>query len=223
MNEMTVDELVAKLKSGAKVALLVRHAERPKMDPDDPSFGDALELTAEGVRTARLLGEKLRDFRDDAQFYASPLVRTRMTASLIAAGMGLANAEIPVDALLGNDSFYFEDPREVLEVFKPENFFNACFEYFRLAHQRGFRELYRATDDFERWLMERMSSRLFVVATHDLYIAAFLYARKAVEEFTRENWVRFLDAGAIIVEKNGSRSYALVRTGLSTGICGVKV
>ena len=42
MTEMTIEELVGEIRRGARVALMVRHAERPKMDPDDPTFGDAL-------------------------------------------------------------------------------------------------------------------------------------------------------------------------------------
>lgn len=48
MQEMTLEDLKDELRRGARVALLIRHAERPKMDPDDPTFGDALELTYEG-------------------------------------------------------------------------------------------------------------------------------------------------------------------------------
>lgn len=221
MLEMTIEELAEEIRRGNRAMLLVRHAERPKMDPDDPSFGDALALTYEGVRTARKLGEKLKEFKDSVQFYASPLTRTRMTAECIAEAMGVEKPQIPTDELLGNGSFYYDDPAQVLDVFKPKNFFPACFEYFQTAHQRGFRELYQATDEFEAWLDARFTERLFVVATHDLYVAAFLYARKAVEEFTRENWLCFLDGGAIIVAPDGTRRYALIRSGLSTGIVGV--
>ena len=221
--EMTIDEFAAELRRGSRAILMVRHAERPKMDPDDPTFGDALPLTDEGVRTARILGERLRDFAADVQFYASPLRRTRMTAAMIAEGMGVKDPEIPTDDLLGNGSFYYEDPAEVLDVFRPQNFFPACFEYFATARQRGFRELYAATEEFERWLLGRFSRRLFLVATHDLYIAAFLKAKGAVDEFTRDNWTRFLDGGAILFSPDGSRRYVLVRAGLSEGICGVAV
>ncbi len=220
MQEMTIEELIGEIRNGARVALMVRHAERPKMDPDDPTFGDALELTYEGTRTAKKLGAMLAAFAGDVQFAASPLTRTRMTAECIAEGMGVAGPEIPTDELLGNGSFYYDDPAEVLEVFKPKNFFPACIEYFHTAHQRGFRELYAATDEFEKWIDARWKSRLFVISTHDLYIAAFLYARK-VGEFSKENWTRFLDGGAIIDGTDGKRRYALVRTGLSTGIVGV--
>ena len=220
MTEMTIEELVGEIRRGARVALMVRHAERPKMDPDDPTFGDALELTYDGTRTAKRLGAMLGEFAGDVQFYASPLTRTRMTAACIAEGMGVPDAPVPTDELLGNGSFYYDDPAEVLDVFKPKNFFPACIEYFRTAHQRGFRELYAATDEFEKWIDARWKSRLFIISTHDLYIAAFLYARK-VGEFSKENWPRFLDGGAIIDGADGRRRYALVRTGLSTGIVGV--
>ena len=219
---MTISEIADELRRGTRVILQVRHGERPKMDPDDPTFGDALELTYEGCRTARRLGEMLAEFRDDVQFCASPLTRTRMTAELIAEGMGIAGAAIPTDERLGNGSFYYDDPAEVLDVFKPSNFFPACFEYFATGRQRGFRDLHAATDALEGFLLANMSRRLFVVSTHDLYIAAFLSARGAVGEFTRANWLRFLDGGAILVGADGSRRYALVRAGLSDGIVGVR-
>ncbi|MGN0833853.1 MAG: HAD-IA family hydrolase [Kiritimatiellia bacterium] len=220
MQEMTLEEIKEELRRGSRVALLMRHAERPKIDPDDPSFGDVLALTYEGCRTARKFGTLLAEFKDDVQFYASPLNRTRMTAACIAEGMGVPDAAIPTDELLGNGSFYYADAREVLEVFKPNRFFTACEEYFATGEQRGFRNLFAATDAFERWIAVNFKKRLFVITTHDLYVAAFLTARQA-GVFTRENWVRFLDAGAIVVRPDGTRRYALVRTKLSTGIVGV--
>jgi len=219
--EMTLDDIAGELKKGTRVILQVRHAERPKMDPTDPTFGDALHLTAEGARTARILGERLREFADDVQFYASPLTRTRETAALVAEGMGIENVVIPTEEKLGNGSFYYADASIVLDVFKPENFFPACFKYFKTGKMRGFRELHEATDALEQWLVEKFTKRLFVVATHDCYIAAFLAARQAYGPFSRDNWPRFLDAAALLIDPDGTRRYAMVRTGLSTGIVGV--
>ncbi len=221
MNEMTINELVAELRKGMRVILQVRHAERTKIDPDDPTFGDAVAITPEGIRTSLLFGEKLRDFAGSVQFCASPLLRTRMTAEKIAEGMGLADCEIPTDGRLGNESFYYDDPAQVLDVFRPENFFKASFEYMETGRQRGFKNLYTATDALEAWLFDHFRKQLFIVVTHDLYIASFLVARRAVAKFSRETWTRFLDSGAILVAPDGSRRYALVRAGLSDGICGV--
>lgn len=221
MNEMTLEDLKGELRRGTRVILQLRHAERPKMDPRDPTFGDAVAITEEGVRTSLELGRQLGEFREVTSFYASPLLRTRMTAGKIAEGMGIANPVIPTDECLGNGSFYYADPVAVLEVFHPKNFFNACFEYFRTGEQRGFHNLHAASDVLEKWLLAHSTTQFFVAVTHDCYIAAFLSARGAVEEFTRENWTRFLDGGAIMIDPDGTRRYALVRTGLSKGICGV--
>ena len=221
MQELTLEDVKDELRRGSRVALLLRHAERPKMDPDDPTFGDALALTYEGERTAKKLGRELKDFAGDVQFYASPLTRTRATAAFVAEGMGIDAPEIPVDDLLGNASFYYADTSEVVDLFKPDNFFPASIAYFETGEQRGFRNLYAATDEFEKWIFAHMKSRLFAVVTHDLFIAAFLSARRA-GVFSRANWPRFLDAGAVVVRPDGSRRYALVRTGLSTGIVGVR-
>ena len=219
---MTLGELAAELRRGSRVILQVRHAERPKMDPKDPTFGDKLPLTAEGERTARLFGEALGDFAGDVQFYASPLRRTRMTAELIAEGMGLKGLEIPIDGRLGNESFYYRDALEVLHVFTPpENFFPECFKYMQTGRLRGFNELNPSSDALEKWLFERFARKLFVVATHDLYVAAFLASRGAYNDRSKATWPRFLDAAAIIFSQDGSRRYALVRSGLSNGIVGV--
>lgn len=222
--EMTLGDLSAELRRGSRVILQVRHAERPKMDPTDPTFGDALPLTAEGERTARLLGEAMKEFAGDVQFFSSPLRRTRMTAALIAEGMGLGNVPVTVDGLLGNESFYYKDALEVLHVFTPpENFFPESFKYMDTGSLRGFNDLAESSDALEKWLFERFTSRLMVVTTHDLYIAAFLASRGAYTDRSRETWPRFLDAAAIIVAEDGSHRYSMVRTKLSNGIVGVRI
>lgn len=219
--ELTLEEFKAELKKGVRAVLQVRHAERPKMDPDDPSFGDALPITKEGCRTARLLGEELKDFRYATDFVSSPLRRTTMTAELVAAGMGLAAAKIEEAPCLGNESFYYRDTAQVLEVFKVENFFPACKTYMETGILPGFNDLYAASDALEKWLDSRHKRQLLVATTHDLYIAAFLCAKNRTEPYVQENWVRFLDAAATLIDPDGRRRYVMVRTGLSTGIVGV--
>lgn len=222
--EMTLADFADELRRGARAILQVRHAERPKMDPTDPTFGDVLPLTAEGERTSRLFGEALAEFSNDVQFVSSPLRRTRMTAALVAEGMGLRGVSIPAYGLLGNESFYYNDAKEVLKVFTPpENFFPASFEYMRTGRLSGFNELGPSSDALERWLFEHFSKKLMIAATHDLYIAAFLASRGAYDERSKETWPRFLDSAAILVGPDGSRRYAMVRSGLSDGIVGVAV
>ena len=205
--EMTIGEFAAELRRGARAVLQVRHAERPKIDHDDPTFGDRLPITEAGMATALRFGTMLAEFKDDVTFVSSPLRRTRMTAAAIAEGMGVKSPAIPVDELLGNGSFYYDDPLIVLKVFKERDFFEACCEYYATGNLPGFRPLAASADRCERWLLERLERRLLIAS---------------IPQFSRANWPRFLDSAAILVYPDGSRRYALVRAGLSDGISGVK-
>ena len=144
-----------------------------------------------------------------------------MTAAGIAEGMGLSGLDIKTDVLLGNDTFYCADQREVFELFRDGDFFEKVFEYMRTGVQRGFRQIDEATDALEEWALEKFTARLGIFTTHDLYNAAFLHARGVKRDWCVENWVRFLDSAAIIIDPDGTRRYAFLRTGLSSGIVGV--
>ena len=221
LGEITLDDVNAELRKGSRVLLFVRHGERPKLDNEDPTFGEALPLTAEGLRTSREMGARLKDFAGDVQFLSSPLLRTVMTASGIAEGMGLPGTDIPTDILLGNDTFYCADQHEVFELFRDGNFFENVFEYLNTGVQRGFRQITEATDALEEWALGKFTARLGIFTTHDLYNAAFLHERGAKRDWSVSSWVRFLDSAAIILDEDGTRRYAFLRTGLSTGIVGV--
>ena len=222
LGEITLDDVVAELKRGNRVLLFVRHAERPKIDGDDPTFGESLPLTEEGWRTSVLFGERLKAFANDVQFLASPLRRTRMTAAGIAEGMGLGKVDIPMEPLIGNGTFYFADQPTVFELFRDRQFFNHLFDYMARGTQRGFREIHEASDRLEDWALKTFTARLGIFTTHDLHNASYLYARGVKQDWTVENWVRFLDAAAIILSPDGVRRYALLRSGLSNGTVGVR-
>lgn len=219
--EISLDDVEAELRCGSRVLMMVRHGERTRIDNDDPTFGMAIPLTDEGRRTATLLGERLKMFADDVQFVSSPLLRTRQTAACIADGMGIAGAEIPLEPKLGNDTFYFADQHEVFELFRDGSFFGSIFEYMEKGVQRGFAELHSATDALENWALDRFTARLGIFTTHDLYNGVFLHARGVKRDWTVGNWVRFLDSAAIIIDPDGTKRYALVRSGLSSGTVGV--
>lgn len=220
--EITLDDVEAELRCGCRVLLMVRHGERPKIDNEDPSFGATLPLTDEGRRTARLLGERLKAFAKDVQFMSSPMMRTRQTAACIAEGMGIGGIPVEEDVRLGNGSFYFANQREVYELFRGGRFFDGIFSYMAAGEQRGFRNIYGASDDLEEWALGKFKARLGIFATHDLYNAAFLFAKGVKRDWTVANWIRFLDSAAIIVAPDGTKRYALVRAGLSEGTMGVR-
>lgn len=212
MAAMNLDDVKNLLEGGRRVLLMTRHAERPHIDPDDPTFGADLPLTEHGVAMAEAFGARLRAFADGVQFCSSPLRRTRMTAVGIARGMGLAAPVIPTDERLGNSSFYFADQRAVFELFRDGSFFEKVFAYLATGRQIGFADLRAATDALEDWALARFTGRLGVFTTHDLYNGAFLACRGVVPSFTVENWIRYLDSVAIVLERDGTRRYALVRS-----------
>lgn len=212
--EETLADMRAELDAGARVLLMVRHAERPHMDHDDPTFCETLPLTPAGIRMAEDFGTEFKAYRNDVQFLSSPLLRTRQTAAGIARGMGLPDDGIPVDDTLGNSTPYFADQHAVFELFRDGHFFDKIFTYFATARQIGFADLYVATEQLEAFVLAQFTARLGVFTTHDLYNAAFLFAKKVVPQFTEANWVRFLDCAAIVLRPDGTRRYAFVRSNI---------
>ena len=221
LGELTPEDVHALLRAGNRVLLMTRHAERPHIDHEDPSFGQELPITENGQAMSRAFGEMFRPLADVVQFASSPLRRTMMTTECIAEGMGIAHPDIaPCDAL-GNGTFYFADPHAVWEEFRDGSFFRKCFAYFEKGTFRGFAELHAATDALEAWCLAHFTAPFAVFTTHDLYIAAFLAARNVIPRFTEANWPRFLDSAAIVLAPDGMRRYALVRAGLSDRVTGV--
>lgn len=221
LGELTLDDVRALLREGNRVLLMTRHAERPHIDHEDPSFGATLPLTANGEEMSRAFGRLLRDCAPVVQFASSPLRRTMMTTECIAEGMGLAHAEIASEEALGNGTFYFADQHAVWEEFRDGSFFRKCFAYFEQGTYRGFAELHAATDALEEWCIAHFTAPFAVFTTHDLYIAAYLAARGVVDRFSEANWPRFLDSAAIVLAPDGTRCYAYVRAGLSDRATGV--
>lgn len=221
LGELTLEDVRRLLREGNRVLLMTRHAERPHIDHEDPSFGATLPLTADGEEMSRAFGRALRDFASIVQFASSPLRRTMMTTECIVEGMGLVQADISPEDALGNGTFYFADAHAVWEEFRDGSFFQKCFAYFETGTYRGFAELHAATDALEEWCLAHFTAPFAIFTTHDLYIAAYLAARGVVDRFTIANWPRFLDSAAIVLAPDGTRRYALVRAGLSDRVSGV--
>ena len=209
---MNLEDVKAFLRTGNRVLLMTRHAERPHIDHEDPSFGAALPITDHGREMAVEFGARLREFAEDVQFMSSPLMRTRMTAVCIARGMGVARPVIPTDDRLGNGTFFFSDAHAVFELFRDGSFFEKVFHYIETGRQTGFADLHAAADELENWALAHFTGRFGIFTTHDLYNAAFLGARGVVTRFTPETWIQYLDSAAIVIAPNGARSYHLIRS-----------
>lgn len=218
--EISIDDVRSALGRGERVLLFVRHSERPRIEFDDRSFGFELALTPHGAELARTFGERLKGASDDLQFRASPLRRTMMTAELIAAGLGVEGA-IAADSRIGNDSSFVSSQEDLWRLFSDGKFFSHMDAYLKTGRQLGFNPLESAASAFEEYALSHFRSQLGIFVTHDIYVAAFLHARGVKRDFCRDNWPCFLDSAAIFLRQDGTRSYALVRAGLSPLVCGV--
>ncbi|MGN0854774.1 MAG: histidine phosphatase family protein [Kiritimatiellia bacterium] len=221
ITEATLPDVRRWLAEGCRVLLLVRHAERPRIDFEDTSFGESLPLTAAGEKMSVDFGRLLAGASDDVQFRASPLRRTVMTAERIAEGMGVGSVDITEDARIGNGSAFVASERQVWELFRDGSFFARMDEWLRQGRQYGFNDLAPACDAFEEYALSTFTGRLGIYTSHDVYLVAYLHGRGVKTDFRKENWPCFLDAAAIILAPGGDRRYAFVRAGLSDKCCGV--
>lgn len=209
------------LKKGNRVLLLVRHAERPHIDHEDPTFGGALPITDNGKRMCEDFGCALKGASTDVQFRASPLRRTVMSAEFIARGMGIVRAEIPADEAIGNGSAFISDIRAVWQLFRDTRFFEHMAAYMIAGVQTGFAPIEAAAATYEEYVLSQFTGQLGVFTTHDVFVASYLCAKGVKTDWNQENWPRFLDSAVIVLEPSGVRRYALLRAGLSTRATGV--
>jgi broad specificity phosphatase PhoE len=207
------------LTQGCRVSLFVRHSERPPIDPGDETFGQALPLTPRGVELARDAGRHLlfppaegripapqgeapRYSLASVRFAASPMVRCQMTARGIAEGMGLPDAPVADEPVLGVGCFYYEDPVRLQAVMRERGYLPFMLEYLRKGTAPYSRPLDVATPLMTEWLKGATTRPLNVLVSHDIFVASLLTDLK-VRTYTADNWVGFIHGAAIINTPDG--------------------
>ncbi len=202
--EIELNELRYGLENGCEVTLLMRHAERPPLDPSDTSFGETLPLTGHGREEARLLGREIAEIVDPAsvKFVASGTFRTIETATEMAKCLG--SGGVVVDDVLGGDTPYFGSLEDRLKLIGEGHYREALNDYFAKGEQRGYRSLGPATEIMERRLFDLHGGEtgLVIAVTHDVNVACFLAGRGIVTSFTEETWPHYLDAVVIVRDRN---------------------
>lgn len=208
------------IRAGSKVALLIRHAERPPLDPGDTSFGATLPITDRGRKTAEYLGMRLSHLvtPDRIRAYASSTLRTVQTAESILKGVqeeGYAGplGKVSIEPVLGSDSPFFGSLDERMALIAEGRYRERLNDYFETGVQRGYTPLAAATDRMEGRLGALMprAGGLTVAVTHDVNVACFLAGRDVVTSFTEETWPFYLDAAVMIESTDGSRRYGVWR------------
>ena len=188
--------VLSALHAGAKVALLLRHSERPPIDHDDPEFGKDLPLTPRGIEWALALGHALHGL-PDASFSASPMTRCRLTAHHIALGMGYANPIVHDADALGVHGFYYEDPLAVQKYMRQQGFMPYMLDYLNTGLAPHSRPIGPATQQLAAWLQQQTTAALGIYVSHDIFIASFLTYFQ-MRTFSAENWLGFLHGAALL-------------------------
>ena len=218
---MELSDVRDALKEGGEVTILVRHAERPPLDPADRTFGASLPLTERGWCTARQFGGMLAyTLRPQSvAFYASNTFRTVQTACAMAIELdepeknAAIERKVRLSEFLGSDSPFFGSADERWALVAEGCGHDRMNDYFRCGQMRGYRPLHQAADEFELALddMHADGDRLVVAVTHDINVAAFLVARGVIASFTEETWPGYLDAAVVVRRPDGCTEYGVLR------------
>ena len=209
------------LDSGGRVTILVRHAERPPLDPGDKTFGASLSLTENGWRWAQNFGLMLANnlLPKAVAFYASETFRTLQTACAMAMGLDRVSTGQAIERkvrlvdFLGSESPFFGSVEQRMALAAEGNYHDRLNDYFHTGKQRGFKSLKCAAKRMERRLdgLHEKEWPLVVAVTHDINIAAFLAARGIVDSFSDETWPNYLDAAVVIKRGKDEAKYLYFR------------
>ena len=187
----------AALDQGHRVALFMRHSERPEIRTDDKDFGRTLGLTPRGIEQARAAGSRLAGV-SDVRFFASPMVRCQLTARHFAEGMGFLQPVVIDADPLGVRGFYYEDPYAVQALMRQQGYMAYMLDYLRDGNAPYSKPIGPATEQMANWLQQQTVTRLGVFVSHDIFIASFLTGIK-IRTYTAKNWVGFLH-GAVLIQ-----------------------
>lgn len=188
-----------------RTVLLLRHAERPSIAPDDPTFGSQLGLTEAGEKSAVDLGRRLRGLAP-CTFAASPMRRTRETAHAVARGMALHNAPVHDAIEAGLGGLWVTDLAATHRQYALEGAAIATDRYLRDGHFVGYRSVAEGTRLMADWITTTdFGTRHAIVFSHDIFIAAFLQGL-GVGRYDSDHWVGYLHGAALIQDAEGAWS-----------------
>ena len=214
---ITLRHVADELRGGTRVAILVRHAERPPIPANDLTFGRDLPLTERGAQDATRFGRELRLFAcmEQMTIAAGGNRRCMETAFHILEGVGLDTEDdrcaVLADPYLGSRAFYFGDVAARMELANAGNYLESLNSYFTCGRQKGFNDLHPSTSHLAGHLLNHYDAPLFIGVTHDLNVACFLAGNGTVASFTEKSWPGFLDAAVLFIQHDFSTTCRLLR------------
>lgn len=194
--------LSAHLEQGARVALFIRHSERPPIRADDRDFGKHLGLTPHGIALAETAGKNFVN-TTDTRFLASPMMRCRLTARHFAEGMGISKPQVEDADTLGVKGYFYEDPYAVQEIMRRQGYMAYMLEYLEKGSAPYSCPIDSATEQTLTWLQNQSTAKLNLFVSHDIFVASILTGLK-LRAYTQTDWVGFLHGFVLIQHPNSS-------------------
>lgn len=218
VGEVNFQDVEKALRKGERVAILLRHAERPPLEKDDPTFGKNIGITSKGRLDAKVYGFALHEFSrgwGECRVVSSKMRRCRETAyEILSFWDEFSKGCLSLSDLLGSASPYFGRVSERLALANAGHYMDALNEYFATGRQRGFQNLAAATDALENNVWNHCSHidlPLLVMVTHDINVGCFLAGRKVITQFDESTWPHYLDAAVGFLDRCGRARYGYMR------------
>ena len=242
MDFVTAKDFFKSLASDERVYLLVRHAERRHITPDDPDFGAHVGLTDKGREQAISLGKCIPP-EGDICFYSSPVGRCMETAQFISRGRLMAAGSVqvnvrvePLDCLA---EYFVQNYGAYLKVLRA-GFYEGICAWLAQEETRAscnsnsvqsagaqdteprtgdepFAPLAKRSEEMLSMMLEKGSCRFNIFATHDAWVVPCL-THFCKMHFSPQLWMNYLTGMAVVTGADGRTVCRIVPvTALETG------
>lgn len=223
---LPASEFFAQIDWNSRIYLLLRHAERNHITPQDKDFGAHVGLTDRGRRQAVALGRVFPAI-GDAVYFSSPVGRCIETAECVAEGRKLAgfgNIAIPgmvsgavtdnVTPLDALGDFFVRDVPAYEQTLR-DGFYEGICKWLESGTHDAFCPLHERAEQMREMMFEKASSRFNVFVTHDAWIVPCL-SHFCNMKFTPKCWMNFLTGLAFEVTEKGDVKVTPI-TAMETG------
>ena len=200
MEFVQASDFFKSVSADERVFLLIRHAERRHITPEDPDFGAHVGLTERGREQALSLGMNIPR-EGDMCFYSSPVGRCVETAQCIGKGRGIDHPQVvTLDCLA---EYFVQDYDEYTKVLRA-GFYEGICEWLKneaAGNPRGDKEAFAPlsarSEELLAMMLEKGCSRFNIFATHDAWVVPCL-THFCKMQFSPQCWMNYLTGMAVV-------------------------
>ena len=234
----------AQVDWNSKIYLLLRHAERNHITPQDKDFGAHVGLTDRGRSQAVALGKMIPAF-GEAVYFSSPVGRCMETAKCIHEGRKLAGyvdsanfcgtARGSASSAASNGSAglaiskssatkvtpldclgdFFVRNVPAYEQTLREGFYEGICKWLDSGEHAAFYSLHERAEQMREMMFEKAQSRFNIFVTHDAWVVPCLSHFCGIK-FEPKCWMNFLTGLAFEVPEKGNVKVTPI-TAMETG------